>query len=221
MPPFRKILATTALCLAAMGMNSCQTVEQRMISEITERERNFDAEARYSAYIQQRNGSRAQKLRKAAEEAATMRICISGGLGMEAEYLPLTDDEVAAVREILAEIEEVPPRYFNAWLLSTYDSYCLPQPSPPLFWCVMEFVAADGSVLHTFYDIESEMGDTAKAEEYRTKEYSPDLMLPEASRKRWEALPFHARLDARLVERHRNYRSSPTASILGSPPIKD
>ena len=203
---FPKILTTTALCLAAMGLNSCQTVEQRMISEISDREANFDAEARYASYVQRCDGEFARQLRKAAADATTMRICISGGLReMEAEYLPLADDEVATVRKILAEIEEAPPLDFNTWLLEKYDSYCGPQPSAPLYWCAMEFVAADGSVLRTFYGFSSEMGDAAKADEYRTKAHGPDLLLPDESRKRWKSLPFHARVDARIHELYRNH----------------
>ena len=205
-PTISKILTTCALCLAAVGLSCCQTVEQRMISEISDREANFDAEARYASYVQRCDGEFARQLRKAAEEADTMRIRISGGLRkMEAEYLPLSDDEVAAVREILAEIEEVPSLDFNTWLLERYDSYCGPQPSASLYWCAMEFVAADGSVLHTFYGFSSEMGDAAKADEYRTKAHGPDLLLPEESRKRWKSLPFHARVDARIHELYRNH----------------
>ncbi len=204
---FSRILTTTALCLAAVGLSSCQTVEQRMISEISDREANFDAEARYASYVQRCDGEFARQLRKAAADAATMRICISGGLReMEAEYLPLADDEVAAVRKILAEIEEAPPLDFNTWLLEQYDSYCGPLPSAPLYWCAMEFLAADGRVLHTFYEFGSdEMGDAAKADEYRTKAHGPDLLLPEASRKLWKSLPFHARTMARLRELHKNH----------------
>ena len=206
MPSIPRIFATSALCLAALGVNSCQTVEQRMISEISDREANFDAEARYASYVQRCDGEFARQLRKAAADAATMRIRISGGLReMEAEYLPLADDEVAAVRKILAEIEEAPPLDFNTWLLERYDSYCGPQPSAPLYWCAMEFVAADGSVLHTFYGFSSEMGDAAKADEYRTKAHGPNLLLPEESRKRWKSLPFHARVDARIHELYRNH----------------
>ena len=205
-PTISKILTTCALCLAAVGLSCCQTVEQRMISEISDREANFDAEARYASYVQRSDGKFARQLRKAAADAATMRICIRGGLRkMEAEYLPLSDDEVAAVREILAEIEEVPSLDFNTWLLERYDSYCGPQPSASLYWCAMEFVAADGSVLHTFYGFSSEMGDAAKADEYRTKAHGPDLLLPEESRKRWKSLPFHARVDARIHELYRNH----------------
>lgn len=202
----RSIFSLLLAALCAVSLESCQTVEQRMISEISDREANFDAEARYASYVQRCDGEFARQLRKAAADAATMRICISGGLReMEAEYLPLADDEVAAVRKILAEIEEAPPLDFNTWLLEQYDSYCGPQPSAPLYWCAMEFVAADGSVLHTFYGFSSEMGDAAKADEYRTKAHGPDLMLPEASRKRWKSLPFHARVDARIHELYRKH----------------
>ena len=202
----RSIFSLLLAALCAVSLESCRTVEQRMISEISDREANFDAEARYASYVQRCDGEFARQLRKAAADAATMRICISGGLRkMEAEYLPLADDEVAAVRKILAEIEEAPPLDFNTWLLEQYDSYCGPQPSAPLYWCAMEFVAADGSVLHTFYGFSSEMGDAAKADEYRTKAHGPDLMLPEAIRKRWKSLPFHARVDARIHELYRKH----------------
>ena len=202
----RSIFSLLLAALCAVSLESCQTVEQRMIAEISDREANFDAEARYASYVQRCDGEFARQLRKAAADAATMRICISGGLRkMEAEYLPLADDEVAAVRKILAEIEEAPPLDFNTWLLEQYDSYCGPQPSAPLYWCAMEFLAADGSVLYTFYGFSSEMGDAAKADEYRTKAHGPDLLLPEASRKHWKSLPFHARVDARIHELYRKH----------------
>ena len=98
---FPKILTTTALCLAAMGVNSCQTVEQRTISELSESMGDFYADSLYAAYVKQYNGESARRLRKAAADAAMIRICVGGG-NIEMEYYPLADDEVAAVRKILA-----------------------------------------------------------------------------------------------------------------------
>ena len=203
-PPFRKIMTTTALCLAAVGLNSCQTVEQRMISELSESMGDFDADSLYAAYVKQYNGESARRLRKAAADAAMIRICVGGG-NIEMEYYPLADDEAAAVREVLAEIEEAPALNYSTWLEEQHDQRFGPQPFSPLYWCTMEFVADDGHVLHTFYGFDSDLGDVSKAAEYRTNAYRPAYMLPAVSLNRWKSLPFHARTKARLRELHKNH----------------
>lgn len=199
------------LLLATLSLTGCYwSNEQRMVAELSEHLRNFDAEAAYAAYLKS-HGEDARKLREAATAAATMRIHITGrariemvgrssGLTEIDEYLPLTEDEVKEVRAILAGLEETPAHDFDLWLLNKYDSYFGPQPAPPPFWDIMEFVSADGKVLATFGSYDSLYGDAAKAEEYRTKRYRPTYMLPTADVPRWKALPFIKRAGARINE---------------------
>lgn len=199
------------LLLTTLSLTGCYwSDEQRMVAELSEHLRSFDAEAAYAAYLKS-HGEEARKLREAAATAATMRIHITGHVPIEIvgssagsteidEYLPLTEDEVKEVRAILAGLEETPPHDFDLWLLNKYDSYFGPQPAPPPFWDIMEFVSADGKVLATFGSYASLYGDAAKAEEYRTKRYRPTYMLPTADVARWKALPFIKRADARMRE---------------------
>lgn len=101
---------TTALCLAAAGLGACcQTVEQRMISQITERDHNFDAESRYAEYLKQ-HGESVRNLRKAVAEANAMQVYIKifRYQNVVEEYLPLTEDETQAVREILENVQAPP-----------------------------------------------------------------------------------------------------------------
>lgn len=199
------------LLLAMLSLTGCQWLEeQRMVAELSEHLNGFDAEAAYAAYLKS-HGEEARKLREAAAAAVTMRIHITGHVPIEIvgssagsteidEYLPLTEDEVKEVREILAGLAETPPLDFDLWLLNKYDSYFGPQPAPPPFWDIMESVSADGKVLATFGSYDSLYGDAAKAEEYRTKRYRPTYMLPTADVARWKALPFIKRADARMRE---------------------
>ena len=199
------------LLLTTLSLTGCYwSDEQRMVAELSEHLRSFDAEAAYAAYLKSL-GEEARKLREAAAAAATMRIHITGHVPIEIvgssagsteidEYLPLTEDEVKEVRAILAGLEQIPALDFDLWLLNKYDSYFGPQPAPPPFWDIMEFVSADGKVLATFGSYGSLYGDAAKAEEYRTKRYRPTYMLPTADVARWKALPFIKRANIRMVE---------------------
>lgn len=187
-----------ALCMAIAGCLS--PVEQRMVAELQEVNRQFDADAQYDAYLES-HGESARQLRAAAAAAVTMRFHFYGGGGpyrVVNEYLPLKEAEVQAVREILADIEETPPHDFSSWLeMEHADQFC-PVCVPPLYWKKLEFVAADGGVLYAFDDYNAPMGDVAKAEEYRTAVARPYYMLPTASLARWKALPCFKRASVRM-----------------------
>ena len=186
--------------LSALLIQGCiQSHEQRMIAEISTEVKDYNAEARYAEYVKS-HGLGVRKLREAAAAAVTMRIHLYSFCCDEKfdEYLPLTREEVKAVREIVSELESTPPRDFNSWLLSEHNRYFGPKASPPLYCCVLEFIGSDGSVLNCDNLYDKVIGDVAKAEEYRTYRYSPDYMLPAESLSRWASLPFFSRTRARL-----------------------
>ena len=213
---FTRILATSALCFAVGvgALNGCQTVEQRMIAEISEVERDFDAEARYAAYLE-KHGENARKLRETAASCSSMRFRIHGGGGVYQkvdEYLPLTAEEVPAVREILAQIEETPARDFSSWLKIQHENTVCPVYAPPPYFIEFQFVSSSGEVLHYFEGYDAPIGDKAKAEEYRTSLSRPYYMLPTDSLRRWEELKFIKRVKAREAELYATFDNSHSES---------
>ena len=125
-----------------------------MAADLQDMNSQFDAEAEYAAYVK-KHGESARKLREAAATAATMRFRIHGGGGGYTkvdEYLPLTQDEVAAVREILAQIEEIPARDFSSWLKIQHENHICPVSAPPPYWLELQFVSATGEVLYYWED---------------------------------------------------------------------
>lgn len=183
--------------LAAAVLCSCQ--QQSMERALAAQKPGFQATEAYAAYVK-KHGERAEQLRRTAAKAATMRIHFTTGLMEVDECHPLTRKEVKAVREILAQIEETPAHDEKLWLTIEYDREFGPWPCAPFFWTTLEFVAADGHVVGEFYEFDSEIGDTAKAEEYRGKRYCPVYMLPTDALQRWKALPFLRRTRDRKLE---------------------
>ena len=210
MMPMKKWVTVSAV-LACLGLTGCLlTAQQCMVAELVERVPDFDAEARYAAYLAD-HGNSARQLREAASEAASMRIYIHG-YGDVKEYLPLTEDEVQAVKTLLAGVENTPPYGFELWLEMEYDLHLGPQPAPPPYWDCLEFVSAQGEVLHSFYGYDGRMGDTSWSEEYRLNMYSPSYMLPGDGAVRWKSLPFMKRASDRMAELYQSLRESRSGS---------
>lgn len=196
------ILLLVTLCV--VGLGSC-TEESRMIDAISEREPGFDADAGYAIYLQQ-HGESANRLRTAAAEATTLRVYIKVFRYQKdvEEYIPLTESDTQAVREILAEVQEPPPYDFSLWLAEEYDSYFV-QAAPPPYIVQLEFLSSKGGGVLPLHDgITAEMGDMAKSEEYRTMRPRPTYTLPSASLARWNALPFLNNARARVDELYKN-----------------
>jgi hypothetical protein len=162
-----------------------------MIAEIRERDKSFDAEENYAQYLKH-HGDSARKLRKAASEAKVMQVYIKTlrYQNVVEEYLPLTEDETQAVREILVNVQATPTYDFKSWLAEEYDSHFIQAAQPP-YILLLEFLSSGNSyVLPLDGGIASEIGDWARANEYRLMRPRPAYMLPAASLARWNALPF-------------------------------
>lgn len=125
----------------------------------------YDAAERYAEYVKH-HGERTQQLRRAAAKAATMRIRITSLYLKRDECLPLTREEVKAVRGILAELEETPVHDKKLWPDHECDIYFGPQPVAAIYDSFLEFVAADGHVLDSFREFDSVMVDAVQAEAY-------------------------------------------------------
>ena len=196
-----KIRNTGLIILAALSLSGCvETIQQRMISELEEADKGFDATKQYKEYLNN-HGKDAKKLRETAAQAANIQIHLHFYRKGEenGEIISLTEDEVKAVKEILAEIQQTPPNSFDMWLELEHFSQFV-QFSASSCWSVMEFVSADGAVLHTF-QFNQMIGSTDREEEYKTaKGNKPYYMLPDASVKRWNDLHFHQRAENRLYQ---------------------
>lgn len=94
-----------------------------------------------------------------------------------------------------------PPSYdFKLWLAQEYDSHFI-QVAPPPYIILLEFISSGESyVLPLDGGISSEMGDWARADEYRIMRPRPTYMLPAASLARWHTLPFLKKAKARMRE---------------------
>lgn len=151
----------------------------------------FHAPECYQAY-RNKHGEQARKLREAAASASRMRLHITSECGkVKSSILPLTAEEVRAVREILSQIEETPCHDYRMWLEERFAAYVTgPWPSPPLLWASLEFLSADGKVLHSFYGYDGGIGDKKLEETYRTARFRPAFMLPTGALERWNKQPF-------------------------------
>lgn len=187
------------LLIAGLSLSGCtETIQQRMIAELEEADTTFDASSKYKEYLQH-HGEDAQKLREAAAQAATIRIRIHvyHYQGSIEETISLTEEEVKAVKEIMAEIQQTPPHSFDKWLEVEHFSQFV-QMSVSQCWSVMEFVSAEDTVLHTF-QFNQMIGSTSREEAYKVgRELKPHYMLPDAALERWDSLNFINRAANRL-----------------------
>lgn len=205
-PSLPRLFLLPALCAAALS--SCESTQHRMEREIAAVIPAFHATARYQSYLS-RHGEEARRLREAAAGASSMRLHITSFYPKEeSAILPLSAAEVRAVREILAQIEETPCWDYRMWLERQYASAVTgPWPSAPLCGSTMEFVAADGKVLHRFDGYDSTIGDTARAASYQAARYRPTFMLPAPALERWNKQPFLRRSKRKLDEFYTKHTS--------------
>ncbi len=196
----KKCVMMAVVVLAGLVSGCMQTAEEKMIAELVKKDSRFDAQKQYERYVLGRE-EYLDGLKKAALFAADMRVRLSLDFGKEMEYMPLSQEEIATVREVFSALENTPPRDFNMWLKEKHDSSFGPQPAPCSYGVDLEFLSADGKVWRTFYSVDEEqMGDKSLAEQYRAATYRPAYMLPADLLQRWNALPFRAAAKKRMHE---------------------
>lgn len=172
------------LLLSALLLSSCSYIEQ--IQET----RRLDAE--YQVYLEkERAGSPSlHKLRDAAANAAKVQVHIIPDMGMvQEQIIPLSDEELATIREIFPRLKDLPPLSREAWENREKGDY----PFMTVSWISfnkLEFLDADGNILadmflNTGIAEEEEMG----TELQKFEQFTPHYMLPSADRERFYAIP--------------------------------
>ena len=172
------------LILSAILLSSCGYIEQ------IQEKRRLDAE--YQVYLEkEKAGSPSlHKLRDAAANAAKVQVHIIPDMGMVQEQLiPLSDEELATIREIFPRLKDLPPLSREAWENREKGDY----PFMTVSWISfnkLEFLDAEGNILadmflNTGIAEEEEMG----AERQKFELFTPHYMLPAADKKRLYTIP--------------------------------
>lgn len=138
-----------------MGQLSCQT--QRQIAAWEDRFAEGNPREEYAAYVKEREEN-ARSLRQAVAEAATMRIRVIFFHGKD-KVIPLTAEEVSAVREMVAAAEDSPPWDYATWL--EVQVGMMGSDIDFQYNTCFEWVSADGKVVGSSGDAEYFLDDRA------------------------------------------------------------
>ena len=182
MPIFHKILATTALCLAAMGVNSCQTVSAE---EPTER---YVRQMPYSpirdAELEQSSREKLAALQSLARACKSVRVVIKWSLFtgriLEGTEVPLTESEKAELLSLIGRIQPVKPD-----LCAFVD---------PAYALELEFTMADGSIKTTRFPSVAPLR-CVSSDGYA---FMCSMALPDADAERLEKLANHEWVQQRI-----------------------
>lgn len=172
------------ILLSALLLSSCSYIEQ--IRET----RRLDAE--YQVYLEKEKAgsTNLHKLHAAAANATKVQVHIIPDMGgVQEQIIPLSDEEVATLRDIFPRLKDLPPLSREAWENRENGNY----PYMSVCWVSfdkLEFLDAEGNVLadmflNTGIAEEEEMG----AELQKFEQFTPHYMLPAADRKRFYAIP--------------------------------
>ena len=137
MPPFHKILATCALCLAAGGMNSCRTVSAEEPTDQYIRQMPYSPIR--GAELEQSGREQLTALQSLASSCKSVRVVIKWSLFtgriLEGTEVPLTESEKAELLSLIGRIQPAKPD-----LCACVD---------PAYALELEFIMADGSIKTT------------------------------------------------------------------------
>ena len=172
------------ILLSALLLSSCSYIEQ--IQET----RRLDAE--YQVYLEKaKAGSPGlHKLRDAAAAAAKIQVHISPDVSnIEERIIPLSDEEIATIREIFPRMKDMPPLSRTAWENREKGNFTHMFVSWISF-DQLEFLDAEGKVIADMFlncgiAEEEKMG----TEQLEFEQFTPLYMLPAADKKRFYAIP--------------------------------
>lgn len=175
----------TALC--PLILSSCQLAEQ------WQEARKLDEQ--YTQYIERHRGESETltALKKAAAEAtrAQVRIIHASRGDLPDTVIPLSDEELSAVREIIPLLQDRPPLCREAWDNMQADMQQM-MVGPSFFtFTELEFLRENGEKINDL-SLTCGIGTCERAETYRRsyKLYTtPRYMLPAEAHRRFYALP--------------------------------
>lgn len=171
------------LAALALMLSSCCYIEQ--IQETRRRNAGYEA---YLAEARQESPALKQ-LREAAARATSARVQVMPGLSDLKRTLPMSQEELDAIKEIFQRLKDMPPLSREAWESRETGTY------QPLIidwqtYCSLELLDAQGKILCDLgltvpFAQEEEMGKL----QHKFRLYSPRYMLPVADWERFYALP--------------------------------
>ena len=131
---FHRILATTALCLAAVGVNSCQSPSAEKPTERYVRQMPYSPIR--DAELEQSSREQLAALQSLASSCKSVRVVIKWslftGLILQGTEVPLTESEKAELLSLIGKIQPVKPD------LCAFVT--------PAYALELEFTMVDGSI---------------------------------------------------------------------------
>lgn len=138
-----------------------------------------------------RSNARAARLREAATHAqkAQVRITITHGFGGADEIIPLSAEELSAIKSIIPYIESAPLPDRDVWKTHRHGlANRVKSPSFYLYLANLELLGADGRLLDEIM-LNQPIVKAENAGNYRRTGCSASYMLPITELERFESLP--------------------------------
>lgn len=176
----------TALC--PLILSSCQLAQQ------WQEARKLDEQ--YTQYIERHQGESEAltALKKAAAEAALaqIRIIHASRGDLPDTVIPLSAEELSTVREIIPQLQDMPPLSRRAWDRMQADMQQMPLGPSFFTFTELEFQRENGDKINEL-SLTCGIGTCERAEAYRHRYTSlhtaPHYMLPAEVHKRFYSLP--------------------------------
>ena len=175
MPTIPRILATTALCLAAVVSQSCQSFSAEVPTARYVRQMPYSPIR--DAELEQASRERLAELQSLASSCKSVRVVIqwtwSTGLILQGTEVPLTESEKAELLSLIGRIRPVKPD-----VCAHLD---------PAYALELEFTMADGSIKTTPFPHVTSLSRVS-SDGYA---FMCSMALPDADAERWDKLAKH------------------------------
>ena len=177
---FHKILASTALCLAAVVSQSCQSCSAEVPTERYVRQMPYSPIR--DAELEQSSREQLAALQSLASSCKSVRVVIkwSTGLILQGTEVPLTESEKAELLSLIGKIQPVKPD------LCAFVT--------PAYALELQFVMADGSIKTTPFPGVASLSRVS-SDGYA---FMCSMALPDADAERLEKLTKHEWVQQRI-----------------------
>lgn len=181
----KKYFLSTILC--TLLLNSCELIEQYQEAR--------ELDEKYAQYIERHQGESdtLTDLKKAAAQAARAQVrIIHASRGDRPDtIIPLSDEELSTVQEIIPQLQDMPPLSREAWDKMQADMQQM-MLGPSFFTFIeLEFLRENGDKIN-YLSLTCGIGTCERAEIYRRRHKphtTPRYMLPSKSHERFYMLP--------------------------------